>query len=76
MTAFAKKYEALGVQVPFTDPKPEIDTKLHFQFIPPTSVYIVGSFLLKTIIKSPSGVTVDLAFEMPKVINILKIFTY
>ncbi|KAH6602709.1 hypothetical protein BASA61_000874 [Batrachochytrium salamandrivorans] len=54
-----------GISVPFgKDPLP-LDVKYKFSFEKPSKVAIVGSFLLKTLARNPSGVNVDMSVQMP-----------
>jgi U3 small nucleolar RNA-associated protein 22 len=56
-----------GVVIPFPTPGPESDVKYRFAFKKPTKVFIAGSYLLKTITKTPEGINVDVAVQMPDV---------
>jgi U3 small nucleolar RNA-associated protein 22 len=56
-----------NIKIPFPDQKPPNNTNIKFAFQKPEKIAVVGSFLLKTITKSPSGVNIDLAIEMPEV---------
>ncbi|KAI9336297.1 Nrap protein [Obelidium mucronatum] len=54
-----------GVIVPFPS-KPDAEAiKYKFSFQTPEKVFIAGSYLVKTIVKSKAGFNVDLAVQMP-----------
>ncbi|KAJ3150218.1 hypothetical protein HDU89_003307 [Geranomyces variabilis] len=59
------KMKALGVAIPFPNPPPPADAQYKFGFKRPTKVFIVGSYLLKAVSRSPSGTNVDMAVQMP-----------
>ncbi|KAI8815755.1 Nrap protein [Fimicolochytrium jonesii] len=61
-----KDLEKEGVVVPFPDPSPPADAQYKLGFKKPTKVFVVGSYLLKTVAKTPSGTNVDVAVQMPE----------
>ncbi|ORX43485.1 Nrap protein [Hesseltinella vesiculosa] len=61
--SFEKKHK---IKVPFPQPAPSSDAQYKFKFSPPTSTHVVGSFALKTAIKSKQHWNVDIAVEMPE----------
>lgn len=54
-----------GITIPFPHPQPPADAQYKFVFRRPTKVFVVGSYLLKTVHKSPEGSNVDIAVQMP-----------
>jgi U3 small nucleolar RNA-associated protein 22 len=69
LTEAVQKMDKLNVKIPFPDPQPTQDKiNYKFAFQKPTKIHIVGSYLLKSVTKSPEGLTnVDIAVEMPSV---------
>ncbi|KAJ3154943.1 hypothetical protein HDU86_004462 [Geranomyces michiganensis] len=59
------KMKAMGVTIPFPSPPPPADAQYKFGFKRPAKVFIVGSYLLKAVSRSPSGTNVDMAVQMP-----------
>ncbi|KAI9096592.1 Nrap protein [Phlyctochytrium arcticum] len=55
-----------GIHIPFPEVKPPSDAQYKFGFKKPTKVFVVGSYLMKTLAKGPSGSNVDLAIQMPE----------
>ncbi|KND02445.1 rRNA-processing protein UTP22 [Spizellomyces punctatus DAOM BR117] len=55
-----------NIVIPFPDPAPPADAQYKFAFKRPSKVFVVGSYLLKTVAKNPSGANVDLAVQMPE----------
>ncbi|KAG1467061.1 hypothetical protein G6F55_000072 [Rhizopus delemar] len=53
------------VAVPFPDPQPSPDALHSFAFEKPSSIHIVGGYALKTVAKTKTPFTVDVAVEMP-----------
>ncbi|KAG1460713.1 hypothetical protein G6F56_005886 [Rhizopus delemar] len=53
------------IVVPFPDPQPLPDALHSFAFEKPTATHIVGGYALKTVSKSSTPFTVDIAVEMP-----------
>ncbi|KAK2794977.1 hypothetical protein FQN52_006856 [Onygenales sp. PD_12] len=53
-----------GVSVPFPDPRPAKDTKYTLEYARPSNVNVVGSFAVKTEVKSKLT-TIDLAVTIP-----------
>jgi len=56
-----------NIKIPFPNNPPK-DIQYKFAFKAPTSVNLVGSYLLQTYCKTPTINNIDLAVEMPKVI--------
>ncbi|ODM18328.1 hypothetical protein SI65_06199 [Aspergillus cristatus] len=54
-----------GIAVPYPSPRPGKDTKYSVSYAKPTNVNVVGSFALRTGIRSQEAYTVDLAVTMP-----------
>ncbi|OAX81037.1 hypothetical protein ACJ72_04623 [Emergomyces africanus] len=54
-----------GVSVPFPDPRPAKDTKYTLEYAAPVNINVVGSFAVKTEIKSKLT-TIDLAVTIPR----------
>lgn len=54
-----------GIAVPYPSPRPGKDTKYSVSYAKPTNVNVVGSFALRTGIRSQAAYTVDLAVTMP-----------
>ncbi|KAJ3297816.1 hypothetical protein HK104_000070 [Borealophlyctis nickersoniae] len=55
-----------GVAVPFPHPAPPVDAQYKFAFKKPSKIFVVGSYLLKTVAKNPSGANGDVAVQMPE----------
>lgn len=53
------------IAVPFPDPQPSPDALHSFAFEKPSSIHIVGGYALKTVAKTKTPFTVDVAVEMP-----------
>ena len=64
------------IAIPFPHPGPPKDTNLTFSYQKPNIVSIVGSFLLNTVAQSPHGINIDVAVEMPNVIDTNNIRLY
>lgn len=58
-------FSAAEVAIPFPDPKPT-SVKYKFKYEKPEDVSLVGSFGLKTGIKQPEGMAIDVAMTMPR----------
>lgn len=56
---------AHGIVVPYPSPRPGKETKYTVSYVKPANVNVVGSFALRTGIKTPDAYTVDLAVTMP-----------
>ncbi|KAB8076695.1 Nrap protein [Aspergillus leporis] len=56
---------AHGVIVPYPEPRPGKDTKYSVSYSKPTNVNVVGSFALRTGVRTSEPYTVDLAVTMP-----------
>ena len=54
-----------GIVVPYPSPRPGKDTKYSVSYAKPTNINVVGSFALRTGIRSQETYTVDLAVTMP-----------
>lgn len=62
--------EAIGlfstdIAIPFVEPRPPKDAKYKLGFASPDYVTIVGSFSLKTTVKQPGGIGIDIVLHMP-----------
>ncbi|KAG1171806.1 hypothetical protein G6F70_006734 [Rhizopus microsporus] len=53
------------IVIPFPDPQPSPDALHSFAFKKPSSIHIVGGYALKTVAKTKTPFTVDVAVEMP-----------
>ncbi|KAI8923033.1 Nrap protein [Entophlyctis helioformis] len=60
------KLQKEGITIPFGHTPPPKDAKYKLGFQRPAKVAIVGSFLLRTLTKRPSGINVDIAVQMPE----------
>lgn len=49
----------------FPAPRPSNDAHYSLQYLAPASVNVMGSYALKTVVKQPEGLSVDLVVEMP-----------
>jgi U3 small nucleolar RNA-associated protein 22 len=54
-----------NIVVPWPEKLPTEETSVHFKITKPAKIYVVGSFLLGTLAKSPNGYTIDLGVELP-----------
>ncbi|KAL2009261.1 hypothetical protein VTN00DRAFT_7455 [Thermoascus crustaceus] len=54
-----------GIVVPFPEPRPGKDTKYAMAYAKPTSINVVGSFALRTGMRTADPYTIDLAVTMP-----------
>ncbi|KAJ3076416.1 hypothetical protein HDU98_003279 [Podochytrium sp. JEL0797] len=54
-----------GIKIPFPSIPDPNSTKYKFAFKTPEKVFIAGSYLVKTVTKSKSGINVDVAVQMP-----------
>ncbi|KZF18883.1 pre-rRNA processing protein-like protein Utp22 [Xylona heveae TC161] len=60
------KFQKLDkIQVPFPEPKPQSDPNYKLEYSRPSAINVVGSYVLKTMAKSNSIFTVDVAVVMP-----------
>ncbi|KAL3446817.1 Nrap protein [Aspergillus insuetus] len=57
-----------GITVPYPEPRPGKDTKYSVAYSRPSNVNVVGSFALRTGLKSPGSYVVDMAVTMPNAI--------
>ncbi|KAJ1942998.1 U3 snoRNP protein, partial [Kickxella alabastrina] len=55
----------LGVSIPFPDPAPPAGMALQLAFSAPAAVTVVGSYALGMAVRTRSGITVDVAAQMP-----------
>lgn len=55
------------IMVPYSHLTPPSDSQYKFKFIKPSAIHIVGSYALKTVIKTKTQFNVDVAVEMPSV---------
>lgn len=55
-----------AITIPFPDPKPKQDIKYKFGFKNPKEVNVIGSYSLRTAVRQPDGVGVDVLVTMPK----------
>ncbi|KAI5793911.1 Nrap protein [Peziza echinospora] len=53
------------ITIPFPNPRPPKDAMYKFAYEKPAYVNVVGSFALKTMVKGPVGVPIDLVLQMP-----------
>ncbi|KAL2843837.1 Nrap protein [Aspergillus pseudodeflectus] len=54
-----------GLNIPYPEPRPGKDTKYSVAYSRPSNVNVVGSFALRTGLKSPGSYVVDMAVTMP-----------
>ncbi|KAK7207462.1 Nrap protein [Myxozyma melibiosi] len=54
-----------GIAIPFPDPKPPKDAQYRFAYSTPSDFNLVGSYALKTMIKSPERFAIDVVVDMP-----------
>lgn len=54
-----------GIVVPYPAPRPGKENKYTVSYVKPANVNVVGSFALRTGIRTPEAYTVDLAVTMP-----------
>ena len=54
-----------GIAIPFPEPRPGKETKYHMLYAKPSNVNVVGSFALRTGIRTEQPYLVDLAVTMP-----------
>ncbi|TPX62830.1 hypothetical protein PhCBS80983_g00180 [Powellomyces hirtus] len=65
LAEITQNMKAQGIVIPFPNPAPPADAQYKFPFKRPSKVFVVGSYLLKTVAKSPSGTNVDIVVQMP-----------
>lgn len=65
LVAEKELHSAQGIVVPYLAPRPGKDTKYTVSYTKPANVNVVGSFALRTGIRTPEPYTVDLAVTMP-----------
>jgi U3 small nucleolar RNA-associated protein 22 len=53
------------IAVPFPDPKPDKNAAYKLAYKKPTKINVVGSYALKTMIKSDDTLSVDMVVTMP-----------
>ncbi|KHJ31757.1 putative pre-rrna processing protein utp22 [Erysiphe necator] len=58
--------KSYGVTVPYPNPKPDKDLAYKVTFAKPTSINVVGSYILKTMTKSKSVLSIDMIVVMPQ----------
>jgi U3 small nucleolar RNA-associated protein 22 len=58
------------IRVPFPTPAPLKDALYKFKFQTPASIKLVGAYGLKAAAKTPDGITVDVAVQMPDVCTV------
>ncbi|ODQ78354.1 hypothetical protein BABINDRAFT_64885 [Babjeviella inositovora NRRL Y-12698] len=59
-------FDSKKLTVPFADPKPAGKPNYRFGYAPPLDVSLVGSFGLKTAIKTKKAASIDVALTMPE----------
>ena len=60
-----EEFQKSNIKVPFPLPRPSQDVKIKFAYSKPTSINVVGSYSLRTAIRSEELLGVDLAVTMP-----------
>ncbi|KAK9241016.1 Nrap protein [Lipomyces kononenkoae] len=55
-----------GISIPFPEPRPPKDAQYRFKYESPSNYNLTGSYMLKTIIKSPERFGIDVVVTMPK----------
>ncbi|KAK9370816.1 Nrap protein [Lipomyces kononenkoae] len=55
-----------GISIPFPEPRPPKDAQYRFKYEGPSDYNLAGSYMLKTIIKSPERFGIDFIVTMPK----------
>lgn len=55
--------------IPFPTPKPAKEVKYKFAFEKPSHMNVVGSFVMKTMVKNNGINNVDLVIQMPSVLS-------
>jgi U3 small nucleolar RNA-associated protein 22 len=58
-------HKAHKITVPFTDPKPDKSVAYKLAYAKPSSVNVIGSYTLKTMVKSDSTLSIDMLVVMP-----------
>lgn len=55
-----------GIAIPFPEPRPSQDSPYKLSLETPSTFNVVGSYVLKTMVKSQGDLAVDMIVEMPK----------
>lgn len=63
--AIKSLHKSHKVVVPFPDPKPDKNAAYKLVYAKPSTINVVGSYTLKTMIKSDSSMSVDMIVTMP-----------
>jgi hypothetical protein len=58
-------HKAHKIVVPFPDPKPDKNAAYKLAYAKPSKINVVGSYAIKTMIKSDSALSVDIVVVMP-----------
>ncbi|OTA65835.1 Nrap protein [Hypoxylon sp. EC38] len=61
----AKFEKSSRITIPYPDPKPAKDSPYKLSFEPPAQINVVGSWILKTNVKSQRDLAVDMIVDMP-----------
>ncbi|KAI1411535.1 Nrap protein [Hypoxylon sp. FL1857] len=61
----AKFEKSNRITIPYPDPKPAKDSPYKLSFEPPAQINVVGSWILKTNVKSQQDLAVDMIVDMP-----------
>lgn len=54
------------IVVPYPDPKPNRDALYKLAYAKPSKINVAGSYVLKTMVKSDSELTIDMTVTMPE----------
>lgn len=58
-------HKSYKIVAPFPDPKPDENAAYKLQYTKPSNINVVGSYVLKTMVKSDSSLVVDMVVVMP-----------
>ena len=58
-------HKTYKVVAPFPDPKPDENAAYKLQYTKPSNINVVGSYVLKTMVKSDNALSVDMVVVMP-----------
>jgi U3 small nucleolar RNA-associated protein 22 len=58
-------HKSHSITVPFPDPKPDKTTAYKLAYARPSNINVIGSYTLRTMVKSDSPLSVDMLVVMP-----------
>ena len=63
--------KSYNIIVPFPEPRPQSEVKYTLAYKEPASINVVGSYALKTALKTEGVLSIDMAITMPLVCRVI-----